>query len=108
MTYHVEFSIRALLDLEVLYFEKNVAESQAAAKWFNGLQEAIEGLATLPNRCSLAPEGKAIHRDLRHLLYGRKSHIYRVIYEVDENRRTVKVFHIRYGGRQEFSISDVA
>jgi plasmid stabilization system protein ParE len=106
MTYHIEFSVRALLDLEVFYFEKNVAESQAAARWFNGLQDAIEALATLPNRCPLAPEAKGLRRRLRHLLYGKKPHVYRVIYEVDESRRVVKVFHIRYGARRALSISD--
>jgi plasmid stabilization system protein ParE len=107
MTYRVEFSVRALLDLEVLYFEKNVAESRAAARWFNGLQDAIEGLATLPNRCSLAPEAKGENRELRHLLYGKKPHIYRVIYEVDESRQMVKVFHICYGARRAFKVSEI-
>jgi toxin ParE1/3/4 len=106
MTYSVEFSVRALLDLEVLYFDKNVAESQAAARWFNGLQAAIDGLATLPNRCPLAPEAKGENRELRHLLYGKKPHIYQVIYEVDESRLMVKIFHIRYGARQSLQTSE--
>jgi toxin ParE1/3/4 len=106
MTYRVEFSIRALLDLEVLYFEKNVAESVAAAQWFNGLQDAIAGLATLPHRCPFAPERKGKDRELRQLLYGKKPHIYRVIYDVDENQRMVRVFHIRHGARSALSISE--
>ena len=106
MTYRVEFSIRALLDLEVLYFEKNVAESIAAARWFNGLQDAIEGLAALPHRCPFAPERIGENCELRQLLYGKKPHIYRVIYEVNEKQRMVKVFHIRYGARSTLSISE--
>jgi plasmid stabilization system protein ParE len=106
MTYRVEFSIRALLDLEVLYFEKNVADSNAAAKWFNGLQDAIDGLATLPHRCPFALERNGKDRELRQLLYGKKPHIYRVIYEVDEKQQMVKVFHIRYGARSTLSISE--
>jgi len=101
MTYLVEFSVRALLDLEVLYFEKNVAESKAAARWLNGLQEAILGLSAFPNRCPIAPESQGSELQLRHLLYGKKPHIYRVVFELDEARSLVKVFHIRYGGRQE-------
>jgi hypothetical protein len=38
MTYLVEFSARASRDLEILYKEKNAAESQAAARWYNGLE----------------------------------------------------------------------
>jgi toxin ParE1/3/4 len=99
MTYRVEFSFRALHDLEILYVEKNVAESQAAWRWFNGLEKAVEGLATLSHRCPIAPEAQRANRELRNLLYGNKPHIYRVIYEVDEPNRLIKVFHIRHGAR---------
>jgi toxin ParE1/3/4 len=101
MTSLIEFPVRALLDLEVLYFEKNVAESKAAARWFNGLQGAILGLSAFPNRCPIAPESKGAKLELRHLLYGKKPHVYRVIFELDEARSLVKVLHIRYGGRQD-------
>ena len=56
MTYRVELAHRAFRDLEILYVEKNAAESQAAVKWYNGLEEAVYTLATLPHRCPVAPE----------------------------------------------------
>jgi toxin ParE1/3/4 len=107
MTYRVEFSVRALLDLEILYFEKNVAESRSAARWFNSLQDAIDGLATLPRRCPLAPEAKGKTRELRHLLYGKKPHVYRVIYEIDESQRMVRIFHVRHSARQGPSAPEI-
>jgi mRNA-degrading endonuclease RelE of RelBE toxin-antitoxin system len=36
-----------------------------------------------------------VKRKLRRLLYGPKPHVYRVIYEVDEPRQTVRVLTIR-------------
>jgi hypothetical protein len=48
MTYLVEFAARAARDLEILYVEKNAAESHAAAHWYNGLEEAVYGLASYP------------------------------------------------------------
>jgi hypothetical protein len=33
MAYSVEFAARAARDLEILYLEKNAAESHAAARW---------------------------------------------------------------------------
>jgi plasmid stabilization system protein ParE len=107
MTYLVEFSIRALHDLEVLYFEKNGADSRSAEQWLNGLQGAIDGLASLPHRCLPAPEGQGAKRELRHLLYGKKPHIYRVIYEMDESRRMVNVFHIRHGAMQPLRLPEL-
>jgi len=37
---------------------------------------------------------------LRHLLYGHKPHVYRVISRVLEREKQVVVLHIRHGARQ--------
>jgi mRNA-degrading endonuclease RelE of RelBE toxin-antitoxin system len=39
---------------------------------------------------------------LRHLLYGAKRDLYRVIYEIDEPRKVVRVLTVRYGAMDEF------
>lgn len=106
MTYLVEFSTQAEVDLRVLYLEKNAAESKAAARWFNKLESALEGLAALPHRCPLAPEAAKINIELRQLLYGKKPHVYRIIYEVDEARRTVLLIAIRHGARPNLFSSE--
>src|ERR1700691_1678986 len=68
MAYRVEFAARAARDLEILYLEKNAAESRMAARWYNGLEEAVFPLETRPQRCPVAPEARAAKRTLRHLL----------------------------------------
>ena len=108
MAYRVEFAARAARDLEILYVEKNAAESQAAARWYNGLEEAVHALATHPQRCSVAPEARKLKRNLRHLLYGKKPHVYRVIYEVEEKQQTEWVLTIRHGARRKVQTSDLA
>jgi hypothetical protein len=55
MAYSVEFSARAARDLEMLYLEKNAAESPAAARWYNGLEQAVYALETHPHRWSARP-----------------------------------------------------
>jgi plasmid stabilization system protein ParE len=97
MTYLVEFAARAARDLEILYVEKNAAESHAATRWYNGLEQAVYALALYPYRCPVAPEARRAKRKLRHLLYGKKPHVYRVIYEVDEGLPVVWVLTIRHG-----------
>jgi hypothetical protein len=59
MAYHIEFADRAARDLDALYVEKNAAESEAASRWYNGMEEAVYALATYPDRCPMAPEAKA-------------------------------------------------
>jgi toxin ParE1/3/4 len=107
MTYLVEFAPRAVRDLEILYVEKSAAESRAAARWYNDLEQAVYALASHPHRCPFAPETRRAKRKLRHLLYGKKPHIYRVIYEVDEMRQAVWVLTIRHGARRKLKPSDL-
>jgi plasmid stabilization system protein ParE len=107
MTYRVELAHRAVRDLEILYVEKNAAESQAAARWYNGLEEVVYTLATHPYRCPAAPEARKVKRKLLHLLYGKKPHVYRVIYEVDERQQTVWVLTIRHGAMRRLKASDL-
>ena len=107
MAYLVEFAARAARDLEILYLETNAAESHAAARWYNGLEQAVYALASYPYRCPVAPEARRAKRKLRHLLYGKKPHVYRVIYEVDEGSPTVRVLTIRHGAQRKLKPSDL-
>ena len=72
---------RAKRDLGDLYAHVNATESTVAAIWFNGLEEAVYGLESLPRRCPVAPEATQALRQLRHLLYGSKRHLCRAVYE---------------------------
>ena len=100
MAYRVELTARAARDLEILFLEKNAAESPDAARWYNGLEQAVYTLETHPNRCPSAPEARKVKRQLRHLLYGAKPHVYRVIFEVDGRRHNIWVLTIRHGARK--------
>jgi toxin ParE1/3/4 len=100
MTYRVELTERATRDLDALYVEKNASGSPAAARWYNGLEGAVYALQSHPYRCPAAPEAGQSRRPLRHLLYGKKPHVYCVIYEIDEQRQFVTVLAIRHGARE--------
>jgi toxin ParE1/3/4 len=102
MAYQVRLMPRAQRDLASLYDYVHAAESAAAFRWYEGLRREIFTLEENPNRCLVAPEGK----HSRHLLYGRKTHVYRVICRVLERKTRVDVLHIRHGARRTFSIQD--
>jgi toxin ParE1/3/4 len=101
MAYLVEMTARAARDLEMLYLAKNTAESKVAARWYNDLEVAVSSLTTHPYRCPVAPESRRTKRQLRHLLYGMKPHVYRVIYEVQAQLQTVWVLTIRHAARRK-------
>jgi plasmid stabilization system protein ParE len=92
---------RAERDLEHLYNEIDAAGSDAARKWYAGLKKQILSLEKLPHRCPATFEKKTV----RHLLYGRKHGVYRVIYRVLERQKVVEMLHIRHGARKKFRTS---
>jgi toxin ParE1/3/4 len=103
MAYLVSVTARAERDLVLLFDAINAERSDAALKWYKGLKKAILSLEEQPNRCPETPE----NAKLRHLLYGHKPHVYRVIYRVTEKTKQVDVLHIRHGARQRFKRSEI-
>jgi len=69
----------------------------AGKRWFSGLQESLESLSESPYRCPLAPEDPEFPFEVRQLLYGRKPHVYRILFTVEED--VVVILHIRHGRR---------
>ena len=102
MAYLVSLSARAERDLALLFDSINGGDSKAASEWYVGLKEAILSLEEQPNRCPIAPENARF----RHLLYGHKPHIYRVIYRVTEKPKQVDVLHVRHGARRRLKRSE--
>jgi toxin ParE1/3/4 len=96
MTYSVVLAERAMRDLAALFDEIDGAHSQAAARWYKGMKAVILSLEKMPGRCPAAPENAR----LRHLLYGRRPNLYRVLYRIVEKERRVEVLHIRHSRRQ--------
>ena len=83
MAYAVSIAVRAERDLADIYEHVHAADSAVALRWFEGLRRAIFKLQEHPERCVVTPESKKV----RHLLYGHKPRIYRVIYLVAEDEK---------------------
>jgi toxin ParE1/3/4 len=104
MAYRVELTVRAHQDLEHVFESISADDSAVAALWYFGLEDAIRTLKSFPRRCPIAPESKIRKPELRHLLYGSKRDVYRVIYDIDEPRKLVRVRAIRHSAMDEFKI----
>lgn len=102
MSFRVELAERAIRDLRRLYGEVRARHNPAASRWFDGLEARIAALADHPRRGGAVPEDVS----LRQLLYGRRPHVYRIIYEIDEEHGVVYVLHIRHGARAAMSEGD--
>jgi plasmid stabilization system protein ParE len=102
MAYLVKIASRVDRDLAHLYRKVDAERSEGARQWYRGLKESIFSLEEHPDRCPLTPESDRF----RHLLYGDKPHVYRVIFRVLEKQKEVEVLHVRHGARRGFRVSD--
>jgi plasmid stabilization system protein ParE len=100
MAYRVEIARNAEADLEELYLWVVGRAPHQGAKWFNGFERAVLSLDRHPKRCPVAPESIDPNQPIRVLSYGRKPHVYRVFFTVDDAARLVRVVHVRRGARK--------
>ena len=98
MAYRVDLTERAARNLRRIYQTINAENAAQARTWFNGLEKTILSLDEHPARGAIIAEEDS----LRHLHYGRRRHVYRIIYAIDEPNRVVTVLHIRHGARDAF------
>jgi plasmid stabilization system protein ParE len=98
MTYRVEQTDRAARDLRLLFVFIHAGDSAAATRWFNGIEKAMETLGESPQRCPIAAENRR-GQTIRQLLYGRKPHVYRILFRVKAKDRVVSIIHVRHGAR---------
>jgi plasmid stabilization system protein ParE len=102
MAFRVETSAQAESDADaILEWLLSRHAGQAGIRWVLALEEAIESLTAFPERCPLAPESARFPFEVRQLLYGRKRHVYRILFAIDGE--TVNVLHIRHGRRKPLS-----
>ncbi len=99
----VKITPRAERDIAHLFQTINAEHSAAALDWYFGLRQAILQLRSHPNRCLITQKKGR----LRHLLYGHKPHVYRVIFRIIEKQSCVEVLHIRHGARKPLTLADL-
>lgn len=107
MVYKVLLTPRAARDAdEAAAYIKGFAP-EAAARWFAGLKAAVLSLSEFPERCALAPEAELFGMELRQLLYGKRSGIYRILFRVEtEPEPVVRIIAIRHGARLPLEAQD--
>jgi plasmid stabilization system protein ParE len=105
MDFRVELSDRAQRDIAAIYdWLLSQEAGDAGQRWFTALSTAFASLASLPSRCPLAPENRDSPVELRQLLYGRRSHTYRILFTIADD--AVHVLHVRHARRRPARPSD--
>ena len=107
MAFKVIIQERAERDIAEAFAYIDGQAPEAATRWYRQLKSEIQTLAEMPARCALAPESQKLGFEIRQLLFGKRSGIYRVIFRIDEEKIEVHVLTVRHGARKPFEISDI-
>lgn len=108
MEYRVVLADSAKADAESLYQWVTGRAPLRGPEWFDKLLDSLYSLNHSPGRCPLAPEARRSHREIRNLLYGKSGRVYRILFESDDERRTLWILHIRRGARAPLGTENLA
>jgi len=98
MTYRVVVTARARADALEAFVWLAERSPDAAERWFLALQEAIEGLSTMPERHPVAEEeSEHLGVAFRQMLYGKRRNVYRLLFSVQDD--VVTLHYIRHASR---------
>jgi plasmid stabilization system protein ParE len=102
MAYRVEFTPRAISDLDKLYEWAVRSAPVQGPLWYERLERAILSLERFPERCPVVEVLSTARRVIRQLLVGRKRNVYCVYFIVLHDRVVVlHVRHVRHRARRQ-------
>ena len=94
MAFRVDVTLKAYRDLSgILRWLLAEHAGEQGLSWYDGLRRAIDTLSEAPTRCPKAPENETSRREIRHLLYGNKPHVYRILFTIRKD--VVTILHVR-------------
>ena len=110
MAYTVSLSGSAEADAYAAFERIREVAPASAARWLTGLFVTMRTLADMPARCPMIPEADELGCELRHLLYGKRTGLYRIIFDIQEDSEEgprVRVLRIWHGARDTLSAEDI-
>ena len=92
--YKVEITTTAEVETKEAILWIRQFSPDAAKRFIEGFEKAIESLQQSHLRCPLAPENDVFYEEIRQLLYGK----YRILITID--KETVYVLHVRHSSQR--------
>ena len=108
MEFRVALADSAKTDADAIYNWVVERAPPRGPAWFEELLESLASLRRHPYRCPRAREARKARREIRCLLFGKRSDVYRILFEVDQAARTVWTLHIRLGAKKDMNAREIA
>lgn len=106
MVYVVVIGRRAQADIANTVAGPGWPSAAAANRWrMNLLSTVIPKLEADPGRYPRSDDAAELGFDLREMLYGRRRHVYRVLFTIDDD--TVNVLRVRHAAQDQLTDHDL-
>jgi plasmid stabilization system protein ParE len=105
MTFQVELTPIAEMQIEQAYRWYRDRNPEFADRWFRSLMNTIATLQEKPQRCALAVEHEIFPEEVRQLLHGKSKNIYRVLFAIRD--MTVYVLYVRHSAQAPLTLEDL-
>lgn len=107
MAYRVSLAAPAESDAYTAFERVRAAAPLHAERWLTRLFEAIFSLERLPTRCPVICEAKELGFPARHLLFGKGTAAYRIIFSIQKDERHVRILRIWHASRNAITAAEV-
>ncbi len=105
MTFQVELTPIAELQIEQAYQWYRDRNPEFADRWFRSVMNRISTLQVQPRRWALAVEHEIFPGEVRQLLHGQARNIYRILFTIREMR--VIVLYVRHSAQAPLTEEDL-
>lgn len=105
MTFQVELTPIAEMQIEQAYRWYRDRNPEFADRWFRSLMNTIATLQEKPQRCALAVEHEIFPEEVRQLLHGKSKNIYRVLFAIRD--MTVYVLYVRHSAQAPLTLEEL-
>ena len=103
-----ELRLRPRVVIDVARIARSIGRTVSASagqRWRDQVETAIRALANDADQWPEAEEAEPLGRDLRCRLIGRRRHIYRILFTINEN--TVTVHQVRHAAQDSVTEDDL-
>jgi plasmid stabilization system protein ParE len=105
MAFRVQIATRARADIEQALEWLIPIAPISAQRWHNSLLARIQTLDVHPDRCPLAAEAETLGIELRELLHGKRTGVFRILFVIEND--SVNVLHVRRHSRDRVKHEDL-
>lgn len=106
MAYQIKITAPAENDVYAAFERIRSVAPSVAERWLRGIFKTIFSLKEMPERCPLIPESEALGLEIRHLLHGKKTSLYRIIFDI-QNDSLVRILRVWHGYRDQIQEEDL-